>query len=97
MLSGSFQEHIPYDLTLTYLCLPLGLMALYGGFIKNVVGQLQFSQSWLQAIRHFAYTSVTTIKWAGYGSWLSQPEGVREFLEAYLENWLVLSALMEDS
>jgi len=37
---------------------------------------------------------VTTIKWAGYGSWLSQPEGVREFLEAYLENWLVLSALM---
>ena len=42
MLSGSFQEHIPYDLILTYLCLPLGLMALYGGFIKNVVGQLQF-------------------------------------------------------
>jgi len=44
MLSGSFQEHIPYDLILAYLCLSLGLMALYGGFIKNVVGWLQVSQ-----------------------------------------------------
>jgi len=30
MLNGSFQEHIPYDLIVAYLWLPLGLLALYG-------------------------------------------------------------------
>ena len=96
MLNGSFQEHIPYDCLVTFLWVPLGLLALYGGFLKNVVGRLQFAKdARLQAIGHSAYTAINAIKWVDYSSWLSQPEGVtRRYLEAYLENWLILSAVM---
>ena len=49
----------------------------------------------MQAVGHFAYSSVSTIQWIEYGSWLSKPEGVKSVvLEAYPEHWLVLSALM---
>jgi len=96
MLNGSFQAHIFYDLVWMYLWLPLGALFLYGGILKNVIGCLQFSQRlWLQAVGHFAYSLVSSIKWVTYGSWLSQPEGVKSvILEAYPEHWLVLSTLM---
>jgi len=90
-----FQTHILYNLILMYLWLPLGLIALYRGFIKNVIGWLQtWQQLLLQAIWHFAYTVVDSIQWVDYGSWLSQPEGVHMYLEAYPEHWLVFSALI---
>ncbi len=40
MLNGCFQAHVLFDWLMTYL--PLGLMVLYGGFVKYVVGRLQF-------------------------------------------------------
>jgi len=96
MLNGIFQEHIPYDLVWAYLWLPLGLLALYGGFVKNVLGRLQvLRKPVLQAIGCLAYASVDTIHWVDYGSWLLKPEGAKcVSLEAFLEKWLVLSALM---
>ncbi len=72
------------------------MMGLCRVYIKNVNGQLQFaSDVVLQATRHYLYTMINAIKWVDYGSWLSQPEGVRSvILEAFLKKWLVLSALM---
>ncbi len=96
MLNGSFQAHISYDLIWMYLWLTLGALSLYGGILKNIIGHLQFLQRlWLQAVEHFAYSLVSSIKWVTYDSWLSQPEGVKSvILEAYPEHWLVLSTLM---
>ena len=96
MLNGCFQAHIPCDLVRTCLWLPLGLMALFGAYTKNVNGQLQFASGVvLQAIGHYVYTLTDAIKWVDCGSWLSQPEGVKSvILEAYPEHWLVLSTLM---
>jgi len=96
MLNGNFQEHIPYDLVWAYLWLPLGLLTLYGGFVKNILGRLQISRKpVLQAIGRLAYTLVDNIHWVSYSSWLLKPEGAKRVsLEAFPEKWLVLSALM---
>jgi len=97
MLNGCFQVHISCDLVWTYLWLPLGLMALFGVHIKNVIGQLQFTRgSLLQAIMgHYFQKLTDTMKWVGCGSWLSKPEGVMSvILEALLEKWFLLSAVM---
>ena len=84
------------DWLITYLMLPLGLMVLYGGFVKNVVGRLQFVKNpILQAVGSSAVSGINSIKWVDYATWLSQPEGARSMvLEAFLEGWLILMAVM---
>ena len=96
MLNGCFQAHVLLDWLITYLMLPLGLMVLYGGFVKNVVGRLQFVKNpILQAVGSSAVSGINSIKWVDYATWLSQPEGARSMvLEAFPEGWLILSALM---
>jgi len=95
MLSGYPQAHVLYD-WLAFLLLSLGLSVLYGGFVKNVIGMLQFVDNpILQVIGCSAVSAINAIKWVDYGTWMSSPEGVRNmFLEAYPEVWLILSALM---
>ena len=85
MLNGCFQAHVLMDLLITYLMLPLGLMVLYGGFVKNVVGRLQFVKNpILQAVGSSVVSGINSIKWVDYATWLSQPEGARGmFLEAF--------------
>jgi len=60
------------------------------GFVKNVVGRLQFVKNpILQADGSAAVSGINSIKWADYATWLSQPEGARSMvLEAFLEGWL---------
>jgi len=66
------------------------------GFVKNVVGRLQFVKNpILQAVESSAVSGINSIKWIDYATWLSQPEGARGIvLEAFLEGWFILSALM---
>ena len=96
MLNGCFQAHVLMDWLITYLMLPLGLMVLYGGFVKNVVGRLQFVKNpILQAVGSSAVSGINSIKWVDYATWLSQPEGARSMvLEAFPEGWLILTAVM---
>ena len=87
MLNGCFQSHVPYDLLMTYLLLPLGLMILYGGFVKNVIGRLQFAKNpILQVIGSSAVSAINAIKWVEYDTWMRNPEGAKSMsLEAYPE------------
>ena len=79
-----------FDWLMTYLMLPMGLMVLYGGFVKNVVDRLQFVKNpILQAVGSSAVSGINSIKWVDYATWLSQPEGARSMvLEAFPEGWL---------
>jgi len=46
------------------------------GFVKNVVGRLQFVKNpILQAAGSLAVSGINSIKWVDYATWLSQPEG----------------------
>jgi len=97
MLNSCLQAHNPNDWIWAYLWMPLGLMmGVYRVYIKNANGQLQFASGVvLQAIGHCIYTLINAIKWVGYGSWLSQPEGVLSvILEVFQEKWLMLSAAL---
>jgi len=66
------------------------------GFVKNVVDRLQFVKNpILQAIGSSAVSGINSIKWVDYATWLSQPERARSMvLEAFLEGWLILTAVM---
>ena len=49
----------------------------------------------LQAVGSSAVSGINSIKWVDYATWLSQPEGARSMvLEAFLEGWFKLSAIM---
>jgi len=87
MLNGYFQAHVIFDWLMTYLMLPLGLMFLYQGLVKNVVCRLQFvKNSILQAIESSSLSGIKSIKWVDYATWLLQPEGARSMvLEAFPE------------
>ena len=62
MLSGCFQARVLFDWLITYLMLPLGLMVLYGRFVKNVVGRLQFVKNpILQAIGSPAASGINQV------------------------------------
>jgi len=73
-----------------------GAISLVWGFMKNVIGQLKFSKRpMLQKIGCLAYNAIDSIGWISYCGWMLKPEGAKcVYLEAYLEKWLVLSALM---
>ena len=62
MLNGCFQAHVLFDWLITYLMLSLGLMVLYGGgFVKNVVGRLQFVKNpILQAVGSSAVSGINS-------------------------------------
>jgi len=66
------------------------------GFVKNVVGRLQFVKNpILQAVGSSAVSGINSIKWVDYATWLSQPEGARSMvLEAFPEGWFILSVIM---
>jgi len=63
---------------MTYLLLTLGLTVLYGEFMKNVVGRMQFVKNpILQAIISSAVSGINSIKWVDHTNcWLAKPEVV---------------------
>jgi len=73
-----------------------GAISLVWGFVKNVVGQLQFSKRpMLQKMGCLAYNAIDSIGWISYCEWMLKPEGAKQlYLKVYPEKWLVLSALM---
>ncbi len=90
VLIGSEFAHAYFDLIWSFFVIPLGALALYGGFLKNVVGRLQGTSSVvLKTIGYVAYKSVEDIKWTDEGK-----EAARVcYLGCYPEKWYILSGV----
>jgi len=67
------------------------------GFVKNVVGRLQFVKNpILQAVGSSAFSGINSIKWIDYATWLSQPERAKSLVLEAISRRLVYIVSFDD-